>query len=87
MQIKKAVSFLVIQLIMLGCRLKVYCLLNIYPQFANIWNSNHVISAKNKCHQKIKDKIYQKKVVLELLCISGQTHHIVILYKQVYSRM
>lgn len=78
---------MVIQLIMPVFKLKVFCLLNIYHQFANIWNSSHVILVKNKCHQKTKDKICQKKVVRESLYISGLTHHIAILYKLVYSRM
>lgn len=52
-----------------------------------ILNLNHVILVRNKCHQKIKIKIYLNKDVLELLYINGQIHHIVIHFKLDYLKM
>ena len=78
---------MVIRLIIKDFKHKVYYLQNIYHRFVNILNLNHVILVKNKCIQKIKDKIFQKKDVLVWLYINGPIHLFVILYKRDYSKM
>lgn len=60
---------------------------NIFPVYVNIYNLNHVILVRNKCHQKIKIKIYLNKDVHVLLFINGQIHLIVIPYKLDYLKM
>jgi serine/threonine-protein kinase RIO1 len=87
MRIKKVAFFLATQSIIKDYKYKVYYLQNIYQQFANMYNSNHAIFQKSKCHQKIKIKIYQNKDVRELLFIDGQIHHIFIHFKLAYIKM
>lgn len=66
MPIKKVASYLAIQSTTLDFKHKVFYLQNICHPFANTLNLSHVILVKNKCHQKIKDKICPKKDVQEL---------------------
>jgi hypothetical protein len=87
MQTKKVAFYLVIQLIIKDFRHKVFYLQNIYHQFVNIFNLNHVILVKSKCIPKTKDKIYQKKDVLVSSYINGQILLSVLLFKQDYTKM
>lgn len=60
---------------------------SISPNNVPTCNSNHATSAKSKCPQKIKMKIYQNKVAPESLYINGPTLHIATPYKLEYLKM
>lgn len=64
-----------------------FYLQNICQPFVIISSLSLAILVKSKCHPRIKEKIFPKKVVQESLCIDGQLHLIVTLFKQVYTKM
>ncbi len=79
--IRKVASCLGTPLITPVYKQKVSYLPNISPQFANLFNSRHVILAKNKCHPKTREKISPRKDVQELSFINGLILLTVTLYK------
>lgn len=68
-------------------KFKAFYLPSISLNNAPMYNLNHATSAKSKCPQKIKMKIYQNKVAPESLYINGPTLHIATPYKLEYLKM